>query len=146
MKILKIIAKAAISIAAMMALGDSGDLLGTITIFAAIYGLVTWYMFSFANGSPILVGGGLMSMASAMILNLCLPLVAIVVPMFILEAIMPGEIGTVIFGIVIIIACVGSILSDILYILRLFKPDFLGGAPVSVTPDGDGTRDYGDTV
>ena len=130
MRILKPIVKAGLSIAALMAMGitdSSGnpDVLGAIVMFAAIYGLITYYMFSFANGSSFFVGSGLISMAFAMILNLGLPLLVITIPLFILEALL-GEIGTIIFGIVILVVCAGCVLGDIVLIVRMFNPGFLG--------------------
>ena len=130
MKILKAIVKVALSIAAMRFFAGSEssfDLGSAIVFFAVCYGLVSWYMFSFANGSPIFMGYGLISFAIAMVLNLCLPLLVFVIPVFILEAILPGEIAAIIYGIVIIIACAVCILSDIVGIVRMFNPGFLGG-------------------
>lgn len=125
MKVLKTIVKVALSIGGIMLLGGAGDLFSTIFVFAAFYGLITYYMFSFANGGAFFIGDGLISMAFAMIINLALPALILVAPMFLLEAILPGEIGTIIYGIVIIAACVGCILSDLLHIVRIFNPGFL---------------------
>lgn len=130
MRILKVIAKVALSIAAMRFFAGSEssfDLGSAIVFFAVCYGLVSWYMFSFSNGGTIFMGYGLISFAVAMILNLCLPLLVIVVPLFILEAILPGQIGTIIYGIILSLACLGCILMDIVNIVRVFNPGFLGG-------------------
>lgn len=131
MKIFKTIVKAALSVAAVMAMGltdSSGnpDVFSAIVMFAVIYGLITYYMFSFANSDGFFVGNGLISMAFALILNLGLPLLAIIIPMFILQALL-GEIGMIIFGIVVLIVCAGCILGDVVNIVRMFHPGFLGG-------------------
>lgn len=129
MKVLKIIAKVVLSIAAVVFLGGSNfssDPGGAIIFFAACYGLVTWYMFSFSNSDGIFVGDGLISMAFAVILNLGLPILILTVPMFILEAILPGQIGTIIYGIILSVACLYCILGDLIHIVRLFNPTFLG--------------------
>ena len=138
MKILKIIAKVALSIAAMRFFAGSEssfDLGGALVFFAACYGLVTFYIWHFSNNGVVgVIGGGIFGFALALFLNLCLPLLVIVIPVMLLDTILPGEIGTIIGGIIVIIVCVGCIVGDIFGVVRLFKPDFLGGG---VDPSDD---------
>ena len=140
MKILKVIVKVILSILVMMFFTQGAsfsDPASAVVFFAACYGLVTFYMFAFTNGMPIFVGYGLIGMAFAVILTLCLPGLILMIPVFLLEAILPGEIGDIIGGIIIIIVCLGCIAFDVLHIVRLFKPDLLGGDRVGAVPADD---------
>ena len=126
MRILGTIIKTARAIAAMVYFGSPDDLFGTITIFAGAYGLITWYIFNFTNGG-IFEGIGEGGLIVGLLLTLCMPALVLVIPLFILEAILPGEIGDIIYGIVVLAACVGCVVSDFVHIIRLFKPDSRGG-------------------
>lgn len=123
MKLLGTIVKSALSIAATIFIHPDGPG-SAIVSFAAVYFLVTWYAFSFANGG-IFTGFGGGGFLLGLLLTLCLPALVLVIPLFILEAVLPGEIGDIIYGVCIILGGVGCIVSDCLHIIRQFRPDFL---------------------
>ena len=121
MKLLGTIAKTALSIAAMIFMRPDG-LGSAIVAFAAVYGVITWYIHSFANGG-IFTGIGSGGFILALILTLCLPALVLVIPLFILEAILPGEIGTIIYGLCVSLAGAGCVVRDFLHIIGSFRPD-----------------------
>lgn len=129
MKIFGIIIKVLIAIAANIFVLHPSDPGAALVAFAAVYGLISLYIWYFSNNDIFVGAGGLMSHVWALIINLCLPCLIVVVPLFILEAILPGEIGGIIYGIIVLILCVGCLLLDVLHVVRSFKPDFLAGVP-----------------
>ena len=52
---------------------------------------------------------------------LCAPALVLVIPLFILDAILPGEIGSIIYGVGVVIAGVWCLISDIMH---RFSPGF----------------------
>ena len=123
MKLLGTIAKTALSIVATIFMRP--DSLGSaIVSFAAVYGVITWYIFSFANGG-IFAGIGSGGFILGLLLTLCLPALVLVIPLFILEAILPGEIGDIIYGVCVSLAGTGCVIGDFLHIVKAFKPDSL---------------------
>lgn len=129
MEILGLIVKVLIAIAANILVLHPSDPGAALVAFAAVYGLISLYIWYFSNNNIFVGAGGLMSHVWALIINLCLPCLFIVVPLFILEAILPGDIGGIIYGIIVLILCVGCLLLDVLHVVRSFKPDFLAGVP-----------------
>lgn len=129
MKIFGILVKALIAIAANIFVLHPSDPGSALVTFAAVYGLASLYIWHFSNNDIFVGTGGLMSHAWALIINLCLPGLILVVSLFILEAILPGDIGDIIYGIIVLILCVSCLLLDVLHVVRSFKPDFLAGVP-----------------
>lgn len=129
MKILGIIVKVVLAILANIFVIHPDGLGSALVVFAAVYGLISLYIWYFTNNDIFVGAGGLMSHVWALIVNLCLPCLIVVVPLFILEAILPGEVGTIIYGIIVVILSLGCLFLDVLHIVRSFKPDFLAGVP-----------------
>ena len=123
MKILGTIVKTALAIAATILIHPDG-LGSAVVIFAAIYGLITWYVFSFARGG-IFTGIGGSGFILGLLLNLCLPALVLVIPLFILEAVFPGEIGDIIYGVCITLGGLGCVVRDCLHMINRFGPDVL---------------------
>ena len=118
LKILGTIAKAALAIAAVIFFHPDG--LGSAAVaFAAVYAVVSWYIHSFANGTFV-EGYGSGGIILALIINLCAPAMALVIPLFILDATLPSEIASIIYGIGVVIAGVWCLISDV---MRVIDPD-----------------------
>ena len=114
-KILGTIAKTALSIAAVVFMKPDG-LGSAAVIFAAVYAVITWYIFSFSSGIVTCVSDdGLTGLVIGLLINLCIPALVLVIPLFILEAILPGEIGSIIYGIGVVIAGVWCLISDVMH-------------------------------
>ena len=123
LKILGTIVKMALSIAAVIFFHPDG--LGSAAVaFAAVYAVISWYIHSFANGG-IFTGIGSGGFILALILTLCLPALVLVIPLFILEAILPGEIGDIVYVVCVSLAGAGCVVRDVLHIIGSFKPDSL---------------------
>ena len=127
MKIFGIIVKALIAIAADIFVLHPSDPGSALVAFAAVYGLASLYIWHFSNNDIFVGAGGPMSHVWALIVNLCIPPLIVVVPVLILNMI-PG-VGTILSGIILFVLCLGCLFFDVLYIVRLFKPDFLAGVP-----------------
>lgn len=127
MKILGMIVKVALAIAANILVLHPSDPGAALVAFAAVYGLISLYIWYFSNNNIFVGAGGLMSHAWALIINLCMPLLIVVVPVMLLGAI-PG-VGEILAGIFGLVLCVGCVLLDVLHVVRAFKPDFLAGVP-----------------
>ena len=127
MKIVGIVVKALIAIAVLIKTGIGGDPGGAFVLFAMIYGLGTLYIWHFSTHNIFVGAGGPMSHVWALIVNLCIPPLIVVVPVLLLNMI-PG-VGTILSGIILFVLCLGCLFFDVLYIVRLFKPDFLAGVP-----------------
>lgn len=121
MRILKTIFKTALSIMAMLYLVRTSTLLDGIVGFAGAYGLLSWYIFSFTQGGVLeVVGdGGLFELLFGLVLNLCAPILVLLIPMFILQSFLPGEIPSIIMGVCIILGGVACMVGDFLHMFRV---------------------------
>lgn len=127
MKILGMIVKVALAIAANILVLHPSDPGAALVAFAAVYGLISLYIWHFSTHNIFVGAGGPMSHVWALIVNLCIPPLIVVVPVLLLNMI-PG-VGTILSGIILFVLCLGCLFFDVLYIVRLFKPDFLAGVP-----------------
>ena len=123
MKILGTIVKTALAIAATILIHPDG-LGSAVVTFAAVYGLISWYIFSFARGG-IFTGIGGCGFILGLLFNLCLPALVLVIPLFILEAVFPGEVGDIIYGVCIVLGGLGCVVRDCLRMINRFGPDVL---------------------
>ena len=123
MKLIGTIVKTALSIAAMKLIRPDG--LGSALVsFAAVYGFISWYVRSFTCGGIHGIGGS--GLIIGFFVSLFLPALAMTIPLLILEAIFPGEIGTIIYGVCIIIAGAGCLVNDIRHICRALRYGCVG--------------------
>lgn len=127
MKILGMIVKVVLAIAANILVLHPSDPGAALVAFAAVYGLISLYIWYFSNNDIFVGAGGPMSHVWALIVNLCIPPLIVVVPVLLLNMI-PG-VGTILSGIILLVLCLGCLFFDVLYIVRLFQPDFLAGVP-----------------
>lgn len=103
-----------------------------IIMYALCYGLVTYYMYYIREWSEDgfddgFMDDGIFMMLMGFLFKLCLPILILIIPYFILQKIFGQTVGATIFGIFVLTASFGCLLSDIVGIIRVFKPDFLDG-------------------
>lgn len=134
MRILGIFAKMAFSIAAMFYLHPDG--LGSgVVIFAAVYGFATWFLrYVVRGGIQAIITDGLIF---GLIYALFVPALALVAPMFILEAIFSVETGDLIYSICIVALCAGCLIRDIVGCVRMFRPEPRKGEVTVTSPTTD---------
>lgn len=104
-----------------------------IIMYALCYGLITYYMY-YINAwiedgfDDSFMDDGIFMMLIGFLFKLCIPILVILLFYWILQKIFGEKAGSIIAGICILLASFGCLISDIVGIIQVFKPDFLNGS------------------
>lgn len=127
-----IILKVIVVIAVLVKAFPPDDAVSAVVMFGMFYGLATYYIWYFKrNGfsfGAYIGSGGIIATFFSFCFKLIRPFIFIVVPYLILNAVLPGQIGMYIGGILLIALCVGCVLWDAIGVIRVFQPSFLEGS------------------
>lgn len=124
MKLVGIIFKVVVAIAVMMLLGFEGGFgWGSVFFFGVVYGLVTYYIWFIREHGLTVFHGHII----LFVLSLLLPLFILILPYYVLNAVLPGESGMYVGGIIYIALCFGCVANDVIAVIRTFNPSFLEG-------------------
>ncbi|MCM1259039.1 MAG: hypothetical protein NC307_14480 [Roseburia sp.] len=104
-----------------------------IIMYALCYGLITYYMHyinewiedGFDDG---FMDDGIIMMLVNFLFKLSLPILVVVFFYWAVQKIFGEKVGSVIAGIGVLLACFGCLISDVVGIIQVFKPDFLNGS------------------
>lgn len=131
MKLIGIIIKFILAALASALILHNVSILYRIVVFALLYGLITYYIYYFKNsegeGFSIWIGDGSLLMNLLEIgIKIFAPILSILVMYWILSAIFGETAGTNIAGVIILVASFGCLITDIVGVIKVFNPNFLG--------------------
>lgn len=132
MKILLTIIKLVLTTLACIFFLHADSILSQIIMFALCYGLITYYMHYIRdwieNGmDDDVMDEGIVMIIINFLIKLLMPLLVLLIPYWIFQKIFGETVGSTIASICILVICFGCLISDVVGIIQVFKPDFLSG-------------------
>lgn len=132
MRILLTIIKLVLSTLASIYIFHGDTVIHQIVMYALCYGMITYYMYYIKGWIEDGIEDGFMEdsflvMLIMFVLKLCIPILTLLIPIWILQKIFGETVGMNIGGGIILLVSFGCLISDVVGIIRIFKPDFLNG-------------------
>ena len=132
MRLLLTIIKLVLSTLALIFIFDGDSLIEQIVIFAVCYGMITYYMYyikGWIEDGPEegFMEDGIFMMLLMFVFKLCIPILTLLIPIWILQKIFGEKVGMNIGVGLMLIGFFGCLVYDLVGIVRIFKPDFLDG-------------------
>ena len=133
MRLLLTIIKLVLSALASIFIFHGDSLIEQIVIYAVCYGMITYYMYYIKGWiedgmeDGFVMEDGIFMMLLMFVFKLCIPILTLLIPVWILQKIFGEKVGMNIGYGLILIGCFGCLVSDVIGIVRIFKPDFLDG-------------------
>lgn len=141
MRIFLTIIKLVLSTLASIFIFNADTLIEEIVIYAVCYGMITYYMYYIKGWiedglEEGFMDDGIFMMLLMFVFKLCIPILTLLIPVWILQKIFGEKVGMNIGYGLILIACFGCLISDVIGIVRIFKPDFLDGGTKAQSQSG----------
>lgn len=132
MKIFLTIIKLALTTLACVFFLHGNTIFDQTVMFALCYGLITYYIYYIKQwiNEGIDDGGmdeGIVMIIINFMIKLLMPLLILLIPYWIFQKIFGETVGSTIASICILLISFGCLISDIVGIIQIFKPDFLNG-------------------
>lgn len=125
MKFYGIAIKAVLALVAAIYFFCSDGFLMALFMFGIIYGLISYYVWYFKKTGfsfSVWIGEkGLLMTLLSLALKIFAPIIILAIITITCTTLIPGEAGPTIGGLIVVIICLGFLVSDVLTIIKYFK-------------------------